>query len=91
MSASQVILGRYYSAHETLRGTTPSDRATISLTHLFQDSKDVEEKLDDLIPWLVKLKENVPGVSADADSEDAKRDEQLTLFVSYSYHLIHLA
>ena len=59
--------------------------------HVSQDSKDVEEKLGDLIPWLVKLKENVPVVSADADPEDAERDEQLTRFVSYSYHLIHLA
>jgi hypothetical protein len=75
--------GRHQCAHEALRSTIPSDRSTISLTHLPQDSKDVEEKLGDLIPWVLKLKESVPAASADGDPEGAKRDEQLILFVSY--------
>ncbi|KAF9779770.1 hypothetical protein BJ322DRAFT_339349 [Thelephora terrestris] len=48
-----------------------------ALMKLCEDSKDVEEKLGDLITWVLKLKENVPAASADDDPEGAMRDEQL--------------
>ena len=79
------MLGRHQCSHEALRSTIPSDHATILLMHVSQDSKDVEEKLRDLIPWLIRLKENIVAAGADRNPEDAKRDEQLARFVSRSY------
>lgn len=50
--------------------------------HLPQESKDVEEKLGDLIPWLNKLKGSVTTARPDDSREEAERHEQLTRFVS---------
>ena len=47
-----------------------------------QESKDVEDKLKDLIPWLVKLKNSAATASTDDNQEEAKRHEQLTQCVT---------
>lgn len=57
------------------------------LTHPFQQSKDVEEKLGDLIPWLAKLKDSVAVTGADGNHEEAERRGRLTRFVSCLYCL----
>ena len=62
--------------------SVPSGHAAISLTRSCQEFKDVEEKLGDLIPWLMKLKESVATARPGDNSEDAERTEQLTRFAS---------
>jgi hypothetical protein len=59
----------------------------MSLTRPSQQSKDVKEKLEELIPWLTKLKDGVTTPSADNNHEEAERREQLTQFVSYPYYI----
>ena len=59
------------------------------LIHSSQESKDVEEKLGDLIPWLTKLKDNVMAPSAEDNREEMERLEQLTRFPLHHYLLIH--
>jgi len=53
----------------------PADSST-------QQSKDVQDKLGDLIPWLVKLKDSVTTAGANGNHEEAKRREQLIRCVS---------
>ena len=52
-----------------------------------QQSKDVEEKLEELIPWLTKLKDGVTTPGADDNHEEAERRERLARFVSYPYRI----
>ena len=87
--ASQIVFGGYQRSHKALRSTFPSNRATIWLIRSSQECKDVEEKLEDLIPWLTKLKDNVMTPSAGDSNEEAERLEQLTRFISYLYRLIN--
>ena len=56
------------------------------LTDFSQQSKDVEDKLGDLIPWLIKLKDSVTTASADGNHEETKRREQLIQCVASSLH-----
>ena len=83
---SQVVFGMYRCADQTLRSALPSNRAAISLTRSSQEFKDVEDKLGDLIPWLTKLKGSMATARSDDNREDAERREQLTRFVSHTYH-----
>ena len=46
----------------------------------FQESKDVEEKLRDLIPWISKLKDSVTSPGAGDNPEEVERLEQLIRF-----------
>ena len=55
------------------------------LTDFSQQSKDVEDKLGDLIPWLIKLKDSVTTASADGNHEETKRREQLIQCVVSSF------
>ena len=48
-----------------------------------QEYNDVKEKLNDLIPWLEKLQENLMKVDPDGDREEIERRSQLAKFVSY--------
>jgi hypothetical protein len=52
-----------------------------------QESRGVEDKFRDLIPWLVKLKDSVTTASVDGNHEEAKRREQLTRSASYLRYL----
>ena len=69
----------------TTRYWFSSNRATIPLIHSPQECKDVEEKLGDLIPWLIKLKDSLTTPKADNNPEEAERRENLTRFVSHLY------
>ena len=54
----------------------------ISLTYPSQGCKDVEDKLGDLVLWLIKLKDSVTATSADDNPQEAQRREHLTRFPS---------
>ena len=56
------------------------------LTGFSQQSKDVEDKLGDLILWLIKLKDGVTTASADGNHEETKRHEQLIQCVASSLY-----
>ena len=71
----------YKCAHQTLRGVFLSSPVTILLTHIPQQCKDVEDKLGDLIPWLIKLKGIVMIADANGNYEEMERRKQLTRFV----------
>lgn len=58
----------------------------LSLTQQPQQSKDVEAKLKDLIPWLTQLRDNL--TKANSDPEEAERREQLKLSVLHLDHLL---
>jgi len=76
--ATQVVSGVHQWCHQTPRCVFLSSRALASLTDLPQESKDVEAKLEELIPWLIKLKGSVTTASADNNHEEAERWEKLT-------------
>jgi len=82
VSSTQVMLGVYQCGHQTSRCAFLSSCAPASLTDLSQESKDVEAKLGELIPWLIKLKDSVTA-SVDGNHEEAERREKLTQYVSY--------
>lgn len=64
--------------------------AAISLTYPApQESKDVEDKLEDLIPWLTKLRGSVNTVHPNDNREDVERREQLARFVSPSHPALY--
>lgn len=87
LSSSQVVFRLHQCAHQTLRRAFISNRATAPLMYPSQQSKDVEEKLGDLIPWLIRLKDSVATVNASDNHEEARRYEQLIRFVSRPYCL----
>ena len=62
----------------------------ILLTYPSQESKDVEDKLGNLIPWLNKLKDSMVTADADGSIEEAERREELTRFVSYPHRWVSL-
>ena len=82
-SAPQIVFGRYQCARQTLRSAFSPNDASASLTYLSQQSKDIEDNLRDLIPWLTKLKDTVTTPVADGNHEEAERRERLTRCVSY--------
>lgn len=51
--------------------------------YVSQQCKDVEDKLEDLIPWFIKLKETVVASDTNGNHEEAERRKQLTRFVSW--------
>ena len=58
------------------------------LTDIPQQSKDVEDELEGLIPWLTKLNNSLTRGTTDSTQEEAVRREQLSRFVIRS-HLIN--
>jgi len=80
----QIVFGRRHCAHQTLRCRFLLENAPTPLTASYQQSKEVEDKLADLIPWLTKLKENATSATADGNHEEAKRREILTQCVAPS-------
>ena len=88
-STPQIVFGRYQCPHPTPRSAFSPNRAPISLTHPFQESKDVGDKLEDLAPWLAKLKTSLTATCANDNREEVERRAQLARFVSHIRHLIH--
>jgi len=52
------------------------------LTDLSQQSKDVSDKLEELIPWLTKLLEGLAKVDANEDQQEVERRTQLARLAS---------
>ena len=88
LSAPQIVFGRHQCAYQTLRRASLSNRASTLLTGPFQECKDIEDKIGDLIPWLIKLKDSVMTTSADGNDEETKRREQLIQCVSHLRRLV---
>ena len=56
--------------------------------YFLQEVQDVKDKLEDLIPWVTKLKGSLAVANPKDDREEAERRTQLTKFAS---HLCSLA
>ena len=52
------------------------------LTDFSQQSKDVSDKLDELIPWLTKLREGLAKVDANEGQQEVERRTQLARLTS---------
>jgi len=52
------------------------------LTDFSQQSKDVNDKLNELIPWLTKLREGLAKVDANDDQQEVERRIQLARLAS---------
>ena len=87
-SSPQIVFGRHHRAHQTLRRAFPLNNAPTPLTDSPQQSKDVEEKLADLILWLTKLKDSATLASTDSDRGEAERREQLKRYVQLLRRLV---
>ena len=75
--------GRRHRPHQTLRCELLSSNPSNLLTDAPQESKDVDDKLESLIPWLTKLNDSVTKSGTDCTHEEAERRDRLTRFVSY--------
>ena len=70
LSTTQILFESHRCVQETLRSASPPNLTAILLTpHPRQQSKDVEDKLRDLIPWLTKLENTVTTGSLDTNPE----------------------
>ena len=49
----------------------------------------MEDKLNDLTPWLEKLLQTLAKANPDDDSEEVERRSRLARFVSCLTHLVH--
>jgi len=54
-----------------------SNRAEAILTDLIQQSEDVKDRLEQLIPWLTKLRENLAKANPDEDQQEIERRARL--------------
>jgi hypothetical protein len=88
-SSPQILFGRHNCAHQTLRRAFLLNSAPTPPTGSPQQSKDVEEKLGDLIPWLTKLKDSATLTSADGNHEETERREQLRRCVQHFRRLFN--
>ena len=74
--------------HQTLWRAFPLNSAPTPLTESSQQSKDIEDKLGDLIPWLAKLNERTTLTSIDGNHEEAERRAQLKGCVQHFRRLV---
>jgi hypothetical protein len=58
-----------------------SDRGKAPLTDFLQQSEDVKDKLEQLIPWLTKLLEGLAKVDPNDDQREIERRTQLARLV----------
>jgi len=86
----EIMSGRHHRPYQTLRGEFLSNNPSTPLTDAPQESKDVEDKLGSLTPWLTKLRDSVTKGGADCTHEEAERRDRLTRFVLYLRYLADL-
>ena len=67
----------YRRTHQTLRSEVITYNFYPRFT-LPQEYKDVKDKVNQLIPWLKKLKDNLTIVTTEVDPEEKKRREELS-------------
>ena len=87
-SSPQSLFGRHHRAHQTLRCTFLLSSTPTPPTGSLQQSKDVEDKLGDLIPWLTKLKDSAALTSLGGNHEEAERRERLKRYVQHLRRLV---
>lgn len=66
-----------------------SCKPSIPLTIITQESNDVKDKLNDLVPWLDKLLTTLAGVNPNDNQEEIERRSRLAKFVSRPRLLVH--
>jgi len=59
-----------------------SNRTEAILTDLIQQSEDIKDKLEDLIPWLTKLLGSLAEVDPNEDQQEVERRTQLARLVA---------
>jgi len=59
-----------------------SNRTEAMLTDLVQQSEDIKDKLEELIPWLTKLLESLAKVDPNEDQQEVERRTQLARSVT---------
>jgi len=52
-----------------------------------QQFQDVKDKLEDLVPWVTKLKDALTKADAKDDREEVNRRAQLAKFVSHLWYI----
>ena len=77
VSPPQVCPWLCQRARQTLWGEAVPYRHYLWFT-LSQEYKDVKEKVDQLVPWLTRLKDNIAVVATGVDPEEEKRREELS-------------
>ena len=87
-TSPQGVFGGHQCAHQTLRRAFLSNCVPALLTVLFQQCQDVEDKLGDFVPWLIKLNDSLTAASADDNHEEAKRREQLIRCAPHPHRFI---
>jgi hypothetical protein len=87
-STPQIVFGGNQCAHQTLRRAFLSNNPSTPLTDTPQQSKDIEDQLESLIPWLEKLKDSMTKSGADSSHEEAERRDQLTRFAAHPHSLV---
>ena len=80
VSSPQVCPRRRDRTHQTLRGIYRVDRRRHNLHEHSQQFEDVRDKIEDLIPLLAKLKQNVTATAADADGGENRRRSELSRY-----------
>jgi len=59
-----------------------SNRTEAMLTDFVQQSEDIKDKLEELIPWLTKLLESLAKVDPNEDQQEVERRTQLSRSVT---------
>ena len=57
--------------------------SSTSLMNSPQEIQDVKDKLEDLTPWVTKLKDGLVNTAAKGDHKEAERRTQLAKFASH--------
>ena len=65
---------------------SPRTISSPSLTDYPQEIRDVKDKLEDLTPWVIKLKDSLTKAYAKDDREEVERRGQLEKSVSHLSH-----
>ena len=89
LSAPRIMFGRHRCPYQTPPRASLSNRVSTLLTGLFQQCKDIEDKVGDLVPWLVKLKDSVMTTSADGDNEEGNWRGRLIWCVPHCRYLVN--
>jgi len=81
LPSSRVWAGSTHSSN-TMRHVCTELYPYTLLTDPSQQIQDVKDKLEDLVPWVIKLKDTLTAANAKDDREEAERQDQLAKFAS---------
>jgi len=89
LSTPQVVFRRYQRVDQTSRGTLVSNGLSTPLTITNKQYKDVEDKINDLTPWLERLLQTLAKANPNNDPEETERRSQLARFALHVVYLSH--